>query len=54
MEHASDIIDEISKNKLVYTEVPVKIVYSEYSLRKGQKNFGFIKIGFKILLKKML
>jgi polyprenyl-phospho-N-acetylgalactosaminyl synthase len=52
MEHASDIIDEISKKRLRYKEVPVQIAYSEYSKRKGQKTSGFIKMGVKILIKK--
>lgn len=53
MEHASDIIDEISRKNLKHTEVPVQIVYSEYSRQKGQKNFGFIKMGIKIIIKKI-
>lgn len=54
MEHASDIIDEISRNKLRYCEVPVRVLYSEYSLGKGQKTSHFIKLGIKILLRKLL
>lgn len=54
MEHASDIIDEISRHHLRHCEVPVKITYSEYSLQKGQKSSNFLKIGIKILLKKLL
>jgi len=54
MEHASDIIDEIARNGLKYKEVPVTITYSEYSLKKGQKNLGFIKMGLKILLNKII
>jgi len=53
MEHASDIIDEISRKKLKYMEVPVKVIYSEYSRQKGQKTSGFIKMGIKILIKKI-
>lgn len=54
MEHASDIIDEISKNSLRYREVPVKITYSDYSIGKGQRTSSFLKMGVRILLKKML
>ena len=54
MEHASDIIDEISRNKLRYCEVPVHVLYSEYSLGKGQKTSHFIALGIKILLRKLL
>lgn len=54
MEHASDIIDEISRHHLRYREIPVKITYSKYSLQKGQRSSNFLKIGIKILLKKLL
>ena len=37
MEHASEIVEEISKQKLRYLEVPVTIKYSKASLEKGQK-----------------
>lgn len=53
MEHASDIINEITKNKLKYKEVPVEIIYSDYSKTKGQKNSDFIKMGIKIIIKKI-
>jgi len=53
MEHASDIIDEISKKHLKYKEVPVEIVYTDYSKLKGQKSSAFIKMGLKILIKKI-
>jgi len=53
MEHASDIIDEITKNKLRYTEVPVHIAYTDYSKQKAtNKNGDFIKMGLKIIIKK--
>ena len=54
MEHASDIIDEITKNKLRYQEVPVTITYSDYSVGKGQASLNFIKMGIKIILHKIL
>jgi polyprenyl-phospho-N-acetylgalactosaminyl synthase len=52
MEHASDIIDQIPKHSLRYTEVPVSILYTEYSLMKGQRSGNFIKIGLRIILQK--
>ena len=54
MEHASDIIDEISVKKLRYQEIPVTILYTDYSVTKGQCTGNFIKLGFKIILKKLL
>ncbi len=37
MAHASQILSEIARLKLKYVEHPVTIIYSEYSLQKGQK-----------------
>lgn len=42
--HASEIITEISRLKLKFTEVPVKVCYSQYSLSKGQSGRGAAKI----------
>ena len=44
MAHASEIIQEIVRNKLRYIEVPVHIRYTEYSLQKGQGSLGALKI----------
>jgi glycosyltransferase involved in cell wall biosynthesis len=54
MEHASDIIDNITPKQLRYQEVPVTIIYSDYSRQKGQRTSNFIKIGIKVILKKLL
>lgn len=37
MAHASQILHEIAAQKLTFIEVPVTIVYTEYSVRKGQR-----------------
>jgi len=37
MGHASEIIDIISAKHLRYKEVPVDILYTDYSIVKGQK-----------------
>jgi glycosyltransferase involved in cell wall biosynthesis len=37
MAHASQILDEISRLSLSYTEVPVTIRYTAYSIAKGQR-----------------
>ena len=37
MAHASQILSEISRLNLRYTEVPVRVFYTQYSLAKGQK-----------------
>ena len=51
-EHASEIIDEIARKKISFTEVPVTIDYTEYSREKGQSMFNSVKIFLKMLLKK--
>ncbi len=42
--HASEILSEISRLNLAYREVPVTVNYSPYSLGKGQRSGGAIKI----------
>lgn len=37
MAHASEILQQISKLKLMYCEVPVNVLYTQYSKTKGQK-----------------
>ncbi len=53
MAHASEILDEISKNKLKYVEVPVRIRYTEHSLKKGQSTFNAFKIALTVIIKKL-
>jgi len=50
MAHASEILEEISKNNLRYVEVPCTIRYTEYSKKKGQSGFGAFKILWDLLL----
>ena len=54
MEHASEIIDEIRKKGLRFVEVPVHIIYTDYSQSKGQPTRNFIKLGIKVILHKIL
>lgn len=53
MAHASEIIDEIYRNKLKVTEVPVVIHYSEYSVAKGQSSLAAFRIAFDYLMKRI-
>ncbi|MFH1597602.1 MAG: glycosyltransferase family 2 protein [Patescibacteria group bacterium] len=50
MEVSSEIIQEIKKHNLRLKEIPIKSIYTEYSLSKGQ---GFIT-GIKTLMKLVL
>jgi glycosyltransferase involved in cell wall biosynthesis len=48
-EYDSEVIYEIKKNRLKYTEVPIKVRYTDYSMRKATKQ-GFTN-GLKTLYK---
>lgn len=50
MAHASEIIEQIKKHHLRFIEVPVKIVYSDYSLQKGQKLSNSFKILWDLII----
>jgi 2-keto-3-deoxy-6-phosphogluconate aldolase len=54
MEHASEIIDQISRSGLQFVEVPVRIRYTADSLAKGQRTSAAIKLGVKILLERLI
>ena len=44
MAHASELIDQVRRMELPYTEVPVHIRYTEYSRGKGQRNLNALSI----------
>jgi len=52
MTHASEIIDIISTKKIVYKEVPVHIIYTEYSMAKWQSSWNAISIALRIIWSK--
>ncbi len=53
MEHASEIVEEIYKNKIRFKEVPVTIEYTDYSRAKGQSHFNSVRIAIKLILRKL-
>lgn len=55
MEHASEIISEIGKKNLTYVEIPVHIVYTEYSI-KGSKQGALpaVRILWKMIVNKVM
>jgi glycosyltransferase involved in cell wall biosynthesis len=53
MEHASEILDKIKKLNLKYTEIPVTIHYTEYSMSKGQSVFNSLNIAWKLIISKL-
>lgn len=52
--HPSDIIDQIIRNKLSYKESSVTIIYSKYSISKGQKNLHAFEVLFDLVIGKLL
>ena len=53
MAYASEIIDEIRKNKIKFSEVFVVIKYTEYSKSKWQSSLNAVNIALKMLYKKI-
>ena len=53
MEHASEIIEQVSRSGLRYVEVPVHIRYTEASLAKGQRTSAALGLGLRLLLEKL-
>ncbi len=54
MAHASEILEIIAKNKYSYVEVPVTIVYTDYSTSKGQPIINAVNIAFDALLRRFV
>ncbi len=44
MDHASEILEELSKKQIAFAEFPVEIAYSEYSQSKGQSSLNAFRI----------
>ena len=53
MEVSSELIAETKRNKLKLVEVPIKAIYTEYSLSKGQNFFVGIKTLIKLIFRRI-
>lgn len=53
MEHASEILDIIKNRKIKYKEVPIVVIYSDYSMAKWQKISNAFKIAKNLIYKKI-
>lgn len=51
MEVSSEIFREIKKYNLSYTEVPIRPIYTEYSINKGQKMLNAPNVFLKLLIR---
>jgi polyprenyl-phospho-N-acetylgalactosaminyl synthase len=54
MAHASEIVDQVVGTGLPFTEVPVRIRYTEYSLRKGQRSSAALRVAFDYLMGRLI
>lgn len=50
MAHASEIIDQVRRHRLRYSEVPVEIRYTDYSLAKGQRARDAVRVLWQYLV----
>jgi glycosyltransferase involved in cell wall biosynthesis len=53
MAHASEIIDQIRENHWRYREVPVRILYTDYAMTKGQSSWNALRIASQFLFRKI-
>jgi glycosyltransferase involved in cell wall biosynthesis len=53
MAHASEILEQIAMFRLRYVEVPVNILYTAYSLRKGQTMLNSVNVLLDLLIGKV-
>jgi len=54
MAHASEIIDQVVRSRLAYTEVPVRVKYTEYSQAKGQRAAASFRVVFDYIIGRLL
>jgi len=53
MEVSSEIIGSIKENDLKLVEVPIKTIYTPYSIKKGQRWFAGFRILFKLIIRRL-
>ena len=55
MEHASQIVEEIHRKKINFKEIPVTILYSDYSMQHGQGGFmQALKVFSRMILRRIM
>jgi glycosyltransferase involved in cell wall biosynthesis len=54
MAHATEFLVQVKKNKLSYCEIPVNILYTPYSLKKGQKGSNGLRILIDLIINKLV
>jgi len=51
MEVSSEIFGEIKRHHLRLAEVPIRVIYTDYARKKGQKNLNAPRVVLKLLLR---
>jgi glycosyltransferase involved in cell wall biosynthesis len=54
MEVSSEFFNEIKRHRLRFAEVPITVIYTQYSKAKGQSSWNALKIVFKLILRKIM
>jgi glycosyltransferase involved in cell wall biosynthesis len=54
MEVSSEFVKEIRRCRLRYREVPIRAIYSDYSLAKGQSNWNAFNILIRLVLHRLM
>ena len=54
MEVSSEFIKEIRRCRLRFSEVPIRAIYSDYSLAKGQRNWNAFNILIKLVVHRLM
>lgn len=52
MTYASELLDEVNRLNLKFAQIPVKIIYTQYSLKKWQQNLNAINILLELIYTK--
>lgn len=53
-QHASEIIEKIKQHNYKYVEEPMVVIYTDYSMAKGQSMLNAVNIGMDIILRKVI
>jgi UDP-N-acetylglucosamine---dolichyl-phosphate N-acetylglucosaminyltransferase len=53
-EYASEMIKEIGRNNIKFAEVPIHVIYSEYSMSKGQSIIGGVRTFWAMMKRRLL
>lgn len=51
MAHASELVSQVAEAKMSYREVPVEVVYTDYSKAKGQSLWNSVNILFDLIFR---